>query len=131
MPTGSLASAPCTWGVWERTIQRDDLVAPRRMLQPVRELDYTGIKLGPPGYFGRDAAPVLAPSTTRLALVGAFAPCESLSDGVPEDLGFLDSTLEILAATGAAGRRAGRRRERRPPPRRGPSRPRERDLSPR
>ena len=33
-----LASAPCTWGVWERTVDRDDLIPPDLMLQTVQEL---------------------------------------------------------------------------------------------
>jgi inosose dehydratase len=107
MPTTSLrvASAPCTWGVWERTVDRDDLVAPRRMLETVRELGYTGIELGPPGYFGSDAATVSALlGEYDLALVGAFAPVRIASDdGFRDDLPFLDSTIDILAATGAAG----------------------------
>ena len=54
-----LASAPCTWGVWERTVGRDDLIPPEVMLETVRGLGYTGIELGPPGYFGDDAETVL------------------------------------------------------------------------
>lgn len=105
MPTGSLASAPCTWGVWERTVDRDDLVAPRRMLETVRDLGYTGIELGPPGYFGTDATTVSKLlGDYGLALVGAFAPVQIASEeGFREDLAFLDATIEIVAATGAAG----------------------------
>jgi inosose dehydratase len=107
MPTMSprLASAPCTWGVWERTVGRDDLVAPRRMLETVRALGYAGIELGPPGYFGSDAASVSALlGEYGLALVGAFAPLQIASeDGFQAGLPFLESTIEILAATGSAG----------------------------
>jgi inosose dehydratase len=105
MSAARLASAPCTWGVWERTIDRGDLVPPRRMLETVRDLGYTGIELGPPGYFGTDAdsvSPLL--DDYDLALVGAFAPIRIASaEGFADDLGFLDRTIEILAATGAAG----------------------------
>jgi inosose dehydratase len=106
MPTTvRLASAPCTWGVWERTIDRDDLVPPRSMLETVRDLGYTGIELGPPGYFGTDPTSV---STLLgeygLSLVGAFAPIRIASeDGFAADLDFLDRTIAILAATGASG----------------------------
>lgn len=100
-----LASAPCTWGVWERTIGRDDLIPPDRMLATVRELGYTGIELGPPGYFGDDPEAVgdtLA--SYGLELVGAFAPLRiEEEEGFRADLGFLDRTIEILAGTGARG----------------------------
>src|SRR5262249_4765189 len=60
VPAMRLASAPCTWGVWERTVDRDDLIPPDRMLAAVRELGYEGIELGPPGYLGDSAAAVAA-----------------------------------------------------------------------
>jgi len=100
-----LASAPCTWGVWERTVGRDDLIPPDLMLETVRGLGYTGIELGPPGYFGDDADSVLRTlEPYGLALVGAFAPLRIADeDGFRDDLAFLDRTIAILAATGAKG----------------------------
>lgn len=100
-----LASAPCTWGVWERTVDRDDLIPPHLMLQTVQELGYTGIELGPPGYLGADADAVLRTLGPHgLELVGAFAPLRIADeDGFREDLAFLDQTIAILAATGARG----------------------------
>ena len=74
MSAARLASAPCTWGVWERTIDRGDLVPPRTMLETVCDLGYTGIELGPPGYFGTDPASVSSLlGEYGLSLVGAFA----------------------------------------------------------
>jgi len=100
-----LASAPCTWGVWERTVGRDDLIPPDLMLETVRGLGYTGIELGPPGYFGDDADSVLrALEPYGLALVGAFAPLRIADeDRFRDDLVFLDRTIAILAAAGAKG----------------------------
>jgi inosose dehydratase len=100
-----LASAPCTWGVWERTVDRDDLIPASSMLEAVAALGYRGIELGPPGYFGADAAAVgAALEPYGLELVGAFAPLR-IGDpaGFEEDLDFLERTVEILAATGARG----------------------------
>jgi inosose dehydratase len=104
--TPRLASAPVTWGVWERTIDRPDLIPPQRMLGTVRELGYSGIELGPPGYFGADGAAVgaaLAPY--ELELVGGFAPLH-LADGdayradVPV---WLDPVIDVLVETGMRG----------------------------
>jgi inosose dehydratase len=100
-----LASAPCTWGVWERTVGRDDLIPPGVMLETVRGLGYTGIELGPPGYFGDDSDEVLRTlEPYGLALVGAFAPLRIADeDGFRDDLAFLDRTIAILAAAGSRG----------------------------
>jgi inosose dehydratase len=103
--TLKLASAPCTWGVWERTVDRDDLIPSDLMLRTVQELGYTGIELGPPGYFGDSPEAVLATlEPYGLALVGAFAPIRIADeDGFREDLDFVDRTIAVLAATGARG----------------------------
>ena len=100
-----LASAPCTWGVWERTVDRDDLIPPNRMLETVRSLGYRGIELGPPGYFGDSPGEVLgALEPYGLELVGAFAPLRiGDEDGFRDDLAFLDRTIDILAAAGSRG----------------------------
>lgn len=100
-----LASAPCTWGVWERTVGRDDLIAPELMLRTVQELGYTGIELGPPGYFGASAEEVLVHlEPYGLDLVGAFAPIRIADEeGFADDMDFLDRTIAILAGTGAHG----------------------------
>jgi inosose dehydratase len=75
------------------------------MLEIVRGLSYAGIELGPPGYFGHDPATVTrAIEAYGLELVGAFAPLRIADeDGFRDDLAFLDSTIEILAAAGARG----------------------------
>ena len=103
--TPRLASAPCTWGVWERTVDRDDLIPPDLMLRTVQGLGYTGIELGPPGYLGADPDAVLATlEPYGLELVGAFAPIRIADeDGFREDLDFVDRTVAVLAATGARG----------------------------
>jgi inosose dehydratase len=95
-----LASAPVTWGVWERTIDRDDLIPARDLLRTVVELGYTGIELGPPGYL----SPALL-AEFGLELVGGFAPLRFAdADGFAEDVPlWLDPVIAALLATGARG----------------------------
>jgi inosose dehydratase len=95
-----LASAPVTWGVWELTIGRDDLVAPEAMLEAVRELGYRGMELGPLGYFGDSpgaVGEVLAAHGVELA--GAFMEVRLASaEDFESDLPLLDQTVDILRA---------------------------------
>jgi inosose dehydratase len=101
-----LASAPVTWGVWERTIDRPDLIPPHRMLETVHGLGYAGIELGPPGYFGRDGEEVgAALGPYGLELVGGFAPLHFADDeAFRADLPvWLDPIVEMLAATDRRG----------------------------
>jgi inosose dehydratase len=97
-----LASAPVTWGVWELTIGRDDLVASEEMLRTVRELGYRGIELGPIGYFGdtpEEVSDVLG--AQGLERAGAFVELH-LADvqAFDADMPLLERTLAILAGAG-------------------------------
>ena len=105
MSARGLAAAPVTWGVWERTVDRDDLVPPESLLDAVRELGFTAIELGPPGYFGADGASVREElGRFGLELVGAFVPLRLTADELrfDEDLVELARTLAILADQPAA-----------------------------
>lgn len=106
MKPAGFASAPVTWGVWEKTTGRDDLIAPDDLLQAVAGLGFTGIELGPPGYFGADGAAVKE-SLDRygLALVGGFAPLRFEDEaGYAEDVAaWLDPIIDALDATGGRG----------------------------
>jgi inosose dehydratase len=95
-----LASAPVTWGVWERTTDRDDLVPADALVETVAGLGFAGIELGPPGYL--DAAGL---ETAGLALVGGFAPLHLADEELYRvDLEeWLDPIAEALATTGARG----------------------------
>jgi len=95
-----LASAPVTWGVWERTAGRDDLVPAGVLLRTVAELGFTGIELGPPGYLGTAEL-----AESGLGLVGGFAPLhlddeEAFHADVEE---WLDPIAAALAETGKEG----------------------------
>jgi inosose dehydratase len=96
--TRRLASAPVSWGVWERTVDRDDLVPRESLLDAVRSLGYTAVELGPPGYLGGDRASVRASlAPLGLELVGAFVPLHLAdAEGFRADLDELARTIEIL-----------------------------------
>ena len=95
-----LASAPVTWGVWERTTGRDDLVPAELLLRTVAELGFAGIELGPPGYLTTEAL-----HASGLELVGGFAPlhlddAEAFEADVAE---WLEPIASALAETGGRG----------------------------
>ena len=91
--TMRLASAPVTWGVWERTVDRDDLAPPELLLDNVRGLGYGAIELGPLGYFGADAAAVRERlGGYGLDLVGAFVALAFTGDNFE-----LDELRRVLA----------------------------------
>jgi inosose dehydratase len=95
-----LASAPVTWGVWERTTGRDDLIPASLLLPTVVELGFTGIELGPPGYL--DPAEL---AESGLELVGGFAPLHLDDDeAFRADLTeWLDPIVAALVETGRRG----------------------------
>jgi len=98
-----LASAPVTWGVWEKTYGRDGLIEPKAMLAEVRELGFAGIELGPRGYFGSDAREVAETfAGTELDLVGAFVEMHLYDEArFRQDWDELEWTIPVL--TGASG----------------------------
>jgi inosose dehydratase len=100
-----LASAPVTWGVWEKTYGRDGLIDPQAMLAAVRELGFTGIELGPRGYFGADPAQVAETfADADLALVGAFVELHLYDEEqFRRDWGELEWTIPVLAETAEPG----------------------------
>jgi inosose dehydratase len=71
----------------------------------VRDLGYTGIELGPPGYFGAGAREVAgALEQYGLELAGAFVPLRIADeDGFADDLVVLDATIDVLVETGLTG----------------------------
>jgi inosose dehydratase len=100
MSARGIAAAPVTWGVWERTIDRDDLVPPAALLDSVRSLGFAAIELGPPGYFGANGSSVRAElEAFDLELVGAFVPLRltGTEQEYQSDSAELDRTLAVLA----------------------------------
>jgi inosose dehydratase len=97
-----IATAPVSWGIWEMTIERADLIPPELFLETIVDMGYTATETGPPGYFAPDgAAAVERAGRHGVELIATFLPLR-LGDpaGFEEDLGALDRTVEVLEATG-------------------------------
>jgi len=97
-----LATAPVSWGIWEQTIDRDDLVPPRPLLETVTAMGYRALETGPPGYLAADgAAAVELIEPFGVELVATFLPLHlDDEDAFRQDLDALERTTEVLAATG-------------------------------
>jgi inosose dehydratase len=97
-----LATAPVSWGIWEQTIHRRDLVPPRPLLETVTAMGYRALETGPPGYLapnGASAVELIEPFGVEL--VATLLPLQlDDEDGFRADLDELDRTAEVLAAAG-------------------------------
>jgi inosose dehydratase len=97
-----LATAPVSWGVWEQTIERADLVPPRPLLETVTEMGYRALETGPPGYLADDgdsALELIRPFGVEL--VATFLPLRlDDEDAFRHDLDALDLATDVLRATG-------------------------------
>jgi inosose dehydratase len=97
-----IATAPVSWGIWEMTIDRSDLIPPELFLETIVDMGYTATETGPPGYFAPNGtAAVERAGRHGVELIATFLPLR-LDDaaGFEEDLGALDRTVEVLEATG-------------------------------
>ena len=97
-----LATAPVSWGIWEQTIDRPDLVPPRPLLETVTAMGYPAMETGPPGYLARDGADAVELiEPFAVELVATFLPLR-LDDEAAfrSDLADLERTTEVLAAAG-------------------------------
>ncbi|HZR92975.1 MAG TPA: TIM barrel protein [Gaiellaceae bacterium] len=97
-----IATAPVSWGIWEQTIDRPDLIPAETFLHTIVELGYTATETGPPGYFAPDAASAVERAERHgVELIATFLPLR-LDDGAgfAQDLGALDRTVEVLEAAG-------------------------------
>jgi inosose dehydratase len=94
-----LACAPVSWGVWERTVDRDDLISHDELLRLVASLGYGALELGPLGYLGRDAEAVRRGLESHaLELVGGFVSLHLTDeDSFAASLLELEGMVAILA----------------------------------
>ncbi len=97
-----IATAPVSWGIWEMTIDRPDLIPPATYLETIAEMGYAATETGPPGYLAPSAGEAAALAARHgIELVATFLPLR-LDDeaGFQEDLGALDHTVAVLEASG-------------------------------
>lgn len=97
-----LGTAPVSWGIWEMTIDRPDLIPPETYLATIADMGYTATETGPPGYLAPAASDAAARAVEHgIELVATFLPLR-LDDeaGFQEDLAALDHTVAVLEASG-------------------------------
>ena len=97
-----IATAPVSWGIWEMTIDRPDLIPAQTYLETIVDMGYTATETGPPGYFAPNGAEAAERAGRYgVELVATFLPLRlEDEEGFVEDLGALDRTVEVLEATG-------------------------------
>src|SRR5581483_11466217 len=97
-----VATAPVSWGIWEQTIDRPDLIPAETFLETIVDMGYSATETGPPGYFAPDR-PAASGRARRYGVerIATFLPLRlDDSGGFEDDLGALDRTVEVLEATG-------------------------------
>ena len=97
-----IATAPVSWGIWEMTIDRPDLIPPELFLETIVDMGYSATETGPPGYFAPDGVAAAERAGRHgVELIATFLPLRlDDPDGFEEDLAALDRTVEVLEATG-------------------------------
>src|SRR4051794_29269206 len=93
-----VANAPVSFGVFELTVDRDDLPTGPRLAELIEDTGYVGTELGPPGFFGRSGAEVReVVEGSGLQLVGSFLPLRfSRREVFADDLAGMQATLGLL-----------------------------------
>jgi len=97
-----VATAPVSWGIWEMTIARADLIPAETFLETIVDLGYTATETGPPGYFAPNGSAAVERARRHgVELIATFLPLRlDEADGFEDDLRALDRTVEVLEATG-------------------------------
>src|SRR5512133_956221 len=101
-----VASAPCSYGVFEITADRPGLPDGEELARVMAETGFVGTELGPPGYFGQGPEVGQMLAAHGLELMGSFLPLRfSRPGGFEEDLAAMESALDTLDAAAAGGGR--------------------------
>jgi inosose dehydratase len=99
--TVQVANAPCSYGAFEFTVGIDANVPDGiGVLDSVAAAGYAGIDLGPVGYLGGRSELGSRLAQRNLSLAGGYVPLPfSDPEALAEQIGYLDSMLDILDAT--------------------------------
>ncbi len=101
-----IATAPCSFGVFEITVGRPGLPTGAELARTMAETGYVGTELGPPSYFGEGAEVAALLGGEGLALVGSFLPLRlSRTEAIAEDLAMMQRTLDTLEVVAGDGPR--------------------------
>ena len=102
--TPRVATAPCSFGVFENTVDGRELPSATDLVAAMARCGYAGTELGPPGYLGDGGGVAELLGRAGLELVGSFLPFRfSRAEAFAEELRAMDETLDLLLA--AAGGR--------------------------
>ena len=100
-----IATAPCSYGVFELTTGRGlELPSGAELARVMAEAGYAGTELGPPGFFGNGGEVASLLRANGLDLVGSFLPYSfSRRDAFADAISSLDGTLTLLHDAAAGG----------------------------
>jgi inosose dehydratase len=98
-----VANAPVSYGVFELTIGEPGLPGPDQMVNAVATAGYEGIDLGPFGFLGRGHELADRLAGRGVGLAGGYVALRLTDpDGLEEDLGLLEATLDSFEAVAPA-----------------------------
>jgi inosose dehydratase len=103
--TVRIAAAPCSYGVFEITVDgRPDLPTGEALASEMAGAGYEGTELGPPGFFGDGGRVAELLGTHGLLLAGSFLPFTLADDAAfGAELAALPTTLTILREGSVGG----------------------------
>jgi inosose dehydratase len=95
--TARIAAAPCSYGVFEITVESSGLPDGAELADAIAAAGYAGTELGPPGYFGEGPEVAQLLGDRGLELVGSFLPLRfSRAEVFADDMAALEASLGLL-----------------------------------
>ena len=104
-----IAAAPCSYGVFEITVDSTGLPDGADLADAMASAGYAGTQLGPPGYFGEGPRGAELLGERGLELVGSFLPLRfSRAEAFADDLRGLEAGPPVLEEASEGRERPGR-----------------------